>query len=90
LTTPNIRDVKLVQALATELGINLIFLPTYSPNLNLIERVWKYVKGKLRTKSYEEFPVFCNTIDSILKTAYSDDKKSLDSLINEKSSYLTI
>ena len=25
---------------AAELGIQLIFLPTYSPNLNMIERVW--------------------------------------------------
>ena len=30
-----------VQALATQLGITLLFLPSYSPNLNLIERLWK-------------------------------------------------
>jgi transposase len=75
---------KLVQNLATDLGINLMFLPTYSPNLNLFERVWKYVKGKLRTQYYDQFPVFCNTIDSILESAYLDDKESLDRLINEK------
>ena len=28
-----------VQALAKELGITLLFLPSYSPNLNLIERL---------------------------------------------------
>lgn len=31
---------------AKELGIELLFLPTYSPNLNLIERLWKFVKKK--------------------------------------------
>jgi transposase len=30
----------LVQAVAQELGIELLYLPTYSPNLNLIERFW--------------------------------------------------
>jgi transposase len=29
-----------VKELAQELGIHLVFLPPYSPNLNLIERVW--------------------------------------------------
>jgi transposase len=31
----------LVQALARGLGIELLYLPAYSPNLNLIERFWK-------------------------------------------------
>ena len=30
-----------VKALASQLGITLLFLPSYSPNLNLIERLWK-------------------------------------------------
>ena len=34
-----------VQELARELGINLLYIPPYSPNLNLIERFWKFVKG---------------------------------------------
>jgi transposase len=33
-----------VQALAGELKIGLLFLPSYSPNLNLIERLWKFIK----------------------------------------------
>ncbi len=33
-----------VKELAKTLGINLLFLPPYSPNLNLIERVWRYIK----------------------------------------------
>jgi len=27
--------------------INVVWLPTYSPQLNLIERVWRFVKSKL-------------------------------------------
>ena len=32
----------LVQTCADQLKIELLFLPTYSPNLNLIERLWKF------------------------------------------------
>jgi transposase len=48
---------------AAELGIELIFLPTYSPNLNLIERVWKIVKSKvLNSAYYDTFGMFCDNI----------------------------
>ena len=32
-----------VEALAESFGIKLLFLPSYSPNLNLIERLWKFI-----------------------------------------------
>ncbi len=35
-----------VQALAVQLKITLLFLPSYSPNLNLIVRLWKFIKGR--------------------------------------------
>lgn len=39
--------------------IKLIFLPPYSPNLNLIERLWKFYKEKiLYDKYYEKFKEF--------------------------------
>ena len=33
-------------ALADTLGIELLYLPASSPNLNLIERVWEFVKAE--------------------------------------------
>ena len=37
---------------AQKLGIELLYLPAYSPNLNLIERLWKWIKKKcLNSKS---------------------------------------
>lgn len=35
---------KMVMAHAATLKIDLLFLPAYSPNLNLIERLWKFIK----------------------------------------------
>ena len=55
-----------VQDLAEELNIVLDYLPPYSPNLNLIERLWKYVKGELRSKYYDDFTAFRDKIDNII------------------------
>lgn len=42
----------LVQAQARTLGIELEFLPSYSPNLNLIERYWKWLKKECLNAQY--------------------------------------
>jgi transposase len=56
---------------AAELGIELVFLPTYSPNLNLIERVWKIVKSKvLNSAYYETFDNFCANIFDCVETLH--------------------
>ncbi len=43
-----------VKELACDLGIELIYLPPYSPNLNPIERVWKFFKKKVLYNRYYE------------------------------------
>lgn len=56
-----------VKALAATLGIHLEFLPSYSPNLNLIERLWKFVKrNALYGRHYNNFTDFCHAIDDCL------------------------
>jgi len=42
-----------VQGLAEQLGITLLFLPSYSPNLTLIERLWRFLK---RRSVYGRYP----------------------------------
>ena len=73
-----------VEALARELGISLTYIPPYSPNLNLIERLWKHVKNRLRTKYYHEFAEFKEKIDSIISDTSLKDKHLTDRLISEK------
>ena len=41
-----------VKELAEKLGIELVFLPPYCPNLNLIERVRKFFKKRISQNRY--------------------------------------
>jgi transposase len=71
----------LVMDLAQSLNIHLQFLPSYSPNLNLIERLWKFIKKQvLYGRHYGTFPEFCAAIDGCLAkipTAHHDSLVSL-------------
>lgn len=50
---------KKVRAFLEKSRIQLVFLPSYSPNLNLIERLWKFFKKKvLYNKYYEKLDDF--------------------------------
>jgi transposase len=73
-----------VKDLATKLRINLIFLPSHSPNLNLIERAWKFVKVKLRTQYYSDFNLFIEKIDSVINASDKEYKQDFDRLISNK------
>lgn len=76
---------KLVIAKAEELGIELLFLPPYSPNLNLIERLWKFVKKEvLYGKYYDQFDKFQAAITNCLSQTETKHKKALDSLLTLK------
>ncbi len=41
-----------VKLLARQLGIRILYLPAYSPNLNPIERLWKFMKKKVMANHY--------------------------------------
>jgi transposase len=73
-----------VQALAAQLGITLLYLPSHSPNLNLIERLWKFAKRKeLYGKHHARFDNFRTAIEKCLSqvsTLHSIPLKSLMTL----------
>jgi transposase len=74
---------KLVWALAQSLQIELLYLPTYSPNLNLIERLWKFVKKQcLYSVYYPNFTAFKYAISSCLSQTHTTHKQTLSSLLN--------
>jgi transposase len=74
---------KLVEDMAKRLNIELNFLPSYSPNLNLIERLWKWVKKDcLYNKYYEKASLFKNAINNTLeKTKSKEGKNKLETLL---------
>lgn len=48
--------------------IKWIFLPPYSPNLNLIERLWKYLrKTAINTTYYEKFDQFKQSVFDLIE-----------------------
>ena len=68
---------------ARNLGIELLFLPPYSPNLNLIERLWKLTKRRcLTNRYYAEFKEFCEAIDKCLDDLTGPLKEELGSLMS--------
>lgn len=71
-----------VQQLAAELGIELLYLPGYSPNLNLIERVWKFVKKEcLRSVYHDSYEAFTAAIERCLAELPTKHKAAMDSLL---------
>ena len=71
-----------VKALAKQLGITLLFLPSYSPNLNLIERLWKFTKRRaLYGRYHPTFAAFQAAIQEILDGIPTTYAKPLETLI---------
>ena|GEM_PF-1765301 len=67
---------------AKVLEIDLLFLPPYSSNLNLIERLWKLTKRRcLTNRYYPHFEAFCGAIEKCLEDLSGPLKKEHTSLI---------
>lgn len=70
---------------ANELKIDLLFLPPYSPNLNLIERLWKFTKKQcLYNRYYESFSLFTAAIDECLEKVGSTFSEKVKTLLTPK------
>ncbi|MFH1858853.1 MAG: transposase [Patescibacteria group bacterium] len=70
-----------VQEYALKLGIILEFMPPYSPNLCLIERLWKFFKKKImKNKYYKTFDEFYNAVCGFFKE-WDLYKKEIDTLM---------
>ena len=71
-------------SLAGQLGITLRFLPSYSPNLTLIERLWKFTKrrafyGRYHSTSVDFRAALEQTL-SVVPTQHAADLASLMTL----------
>ena len=76
---------KLVEAAAQQFNITLLFLPSYSPNLNIIERLWKFTKKKvLYAKYYETSAKFHTAITGFFQTINQKYNADLNKLLTLK------
>ena len=71
-----------VMTMAQHLGITLLFLPSYSPNLNLIERLWKFIKRRaLYGRYHPTFADFRAAIEETLANLPTTHATNLTSLM---------
>lgn len=73
---------KIVKELAEGFGIELLYLPPYSPNLNIIERLWRWVKSDaLSNRYHESYTLFRSAVIQSLEKAQGEKKNELESLL---------
>lgn len=75
---------KKVQLYLETSKISLKFLPPYSPNLNPIERLWKFMNEQvINNKYYEKFTDFKGSIFNFLETL-SDPPKNIYTVLKKR------
>lgn len=74
---------ELVLQHAARLGIELLYLPSYSPHLNLIERFWRYVRKEcLYSKYYPKFDGFKQALVDCIQGAHANHQPELETLLS--------
>lgn len=72
----------LVRSAANMYEVELLFLPPYSPNLNLIERVWKFIRRKcLNCVYFKNFEEFTEAISECIRKFKDEYKSELETLL---------
>ena len=73
-----------VQDFAEMLNIELVFLPAYSPNLSLVERIRKFFKKHvLENQYYEKFDEFVSWITDFF-SRFDEYRENVAKLIHSK------
>lgn len=71
-----------VKSAAHMMQIELLYLPPYSPNLNLIERIWKFVRKKcLNCVYHESFEAFSKALTECISNFRTEHKEELETLL---------
>lgn len=71
-----------VQDYAAALEIELLYLPSFSPHLNLIERLWRLVRKEcLYSHYYATFPEFRAALETCLTTMHRERRLELETLL---------
>ena len=67
---------------AEALGIDPLYLPAYSPNLNLIERLWRFVKKQVLYSIHDDtFAHFKKSIDACLRDLGTRFKSQMETVM---------
>ena len=75
---------KMVNEFLENSKIELVFLPPYAPNLNVIERLWRYFKKEIvYNKYYGTFDLFQETCKDFFKNI-GKHKNALSTLLTDK------
>ena len=68
---------KKVREYCEENNISLLFLPPYSPEYNPIERVWGFIKSKVKNTYFSTSKKFTKFVTDLLQNINQTDKETL-------------
>jgi len=82
LDTARYQKCAFVQEYAAAVGIELLYLPSFSPHLNVIERLGRFVRKEcLYSQYYATFPEFRAALEICLTTAHRKHRIELATLL---------